>query len=85
VRRGGTVVCMFTKSPLTSLFAGRSSNQALEDWRDAADIVGVRWQIFLEADAESRSWAFARYVAALDAEEAAAAELSALALTDVAA
>jgi hypothetical protein len=81
VRRGGTVVRMSKTSPLTS----NSNNQALEDWRDAADIAGVRWQIFLEADAESRPWAFARYVAALDAEEAAAAELAALALTDLAA
>jgi hypothetical protein len=76
---------MFTTSPLTSLFAARSRDQALEAWREAADLVGVRWHDFLEAGAESRPWAFARYVAALDAEEKAAAELSALALTDVAA
>jgi hypothetical protein len=76
---------MFKTSPLTTLFAGHSRDQALDAWRDAADIVGVRWQIFLEAGPESRPWAFARYVSALDAEEAAAAELAALELTDVAA
>jgi hypothetical protein len=76
---------MFTTSPITSLFAGRSRDQALEAWRGAADLVGIRWQNFLEADSESRSWAFALYVAALDAEEAAAAELAALTMTDVAA
>ena len=76
---------MLTTNPITSLFAGRSRDQALEAWRTAADLVGTRWQNFREADAESRPWAFALYVAALDAEEAAAAELAALALTDVAA
>jgi hypothetical protein len=76
---------MFTTSPITSLFAGRSRDQALEAWRGAADLVGIRWQNFLEADSESRSWAFALYVAALDAEEAAAAELAASTMTDVAA
>jgi hypothetical protein len=76
---------MFTTSPITSLFAGRSRDQALEAWRGTADIVGIRWQNFLEADSESRSWAFALYVAALDAEEAAAAELAASTMTDVAA
>jgi hypothetical protein len=76
---------MFTTSPITSLFAGRSRDQALETWRDAADRVGIRWHEFLEADSQSRPWAFALYVAALNAEEAAATELAALALADVAA
>ena len=83
--RGGTVVRMFTTSPLTSLFAGRNRDEALEAWRETADLVGVRWHNFLKADAESRLWTFALYVAALDAEEAAATELAALSLTDVAA
>ena len=76
---------MFTTSPLTSLFAGRNRDEALEAWRETADLVGVRWHNFLKADAESRPWTFALYVAALDAEEAAATELAALSLTDVAA
>jgi len=51
---------------------------ALEAWRDAARLVSTRWEVFREADAESRSWAFASYVTALDAEEAAAAEMAGL-------
>ena len=47
-------------------------------WREAASLVSTRWQVFLEAEPESRAWAFASYVAALDAEEAAAAEMAAL-------
>ncbi len=76
---------MFTTNPITSPFAGRRREHALETWRDAADLVGVRWQDFVTADSESRSWAFVLYVAALDAEESAAAELAALATTDIAA
>jgi hypothetical protein len=56
----------------------RSRAQALETWREAASLVGVRWRHFLETDHARRSWAFAGYVAALDAEEAAASELAAL-------
>ena len=76
---------MKTTSPIISLFAGRNRGQALEAWREAADLVGMRWHEFLDAESESRPWAFALYVAALDAEEAAAAELAALALADLAA
>ena len=76
---------MITASPITTLFNGRSRDEALESWREAADSVGMRWQGFLQADSESRPWMFALYVAALDAEEAAAAELAALALADLAA
>ena len=76
---------MFTTTPITSPLGGRSRAQALKAWRDAADLVGIRWRDFLAAGSESRSSAFALYVAALDAEEAAAAELAALALTEIAA
>jgi hypothetical protein len=62
----------------TALFAGPNQAQAQEAWRDAASLVATRWQLFLEAEPESRAWAFACYVAALDAEEAAAADLAAL-------
>jgi hypothetical protein len=48
------------------------SDRAVEAWREAAQLVSARWAVFLEAEAESRRWAFASYVAALDAEEAAA-------------
>jgi len=54
--------------------------QALEIWRDAEDIVSMRWDAFLNAEPETRRWAFVSYVAALDAEEAAAAELASFSL-----
>ena len=53
---------------------------ALEAWRDAEQLVSTRWHAFLEAEPETRRWAFASYVAALDAEDAAATQLAALAL-----
>jgi uncharacterized damage-inducible protein DinB len=52
--------------------------QALEEWRDAEQLVSTRWDAFLQADSESRRFAFASYVAALDAEEAASLALWAL-------
>ena len=45
-----------------------------ERWRDAANVVAARWEAFLHAEAEAPGFAFASYVAALDAEEAAATE-----------
>ena len=55
-------------------------DQALEVWRDAEALVATRWQAFVEAEPETRRFAFASYVAALDAEAAAATELASLAL-----
>jgi hypothetical protein len=69
---------MFKTSHITSMFVSRGRTQALETWRDAAGLVRLRWWAFLEADAAGRSRAFAAYVAALDAEEAAAAEIAML-------
>jgi hypothetical protein len=69
---------MFPTAHSTTPFAGRSRDRALETWRDAASLVAIRWGVFLEAEPESRPWAFASYVAALDAEEAAAADMAAL-------
>ena len=54
--------------------------QALEVWREAEALVATRWHAFLEAEPETRRFAFASYVAALDAEEVAAAELASFAL-----
>ena len=54
--------------------------QALEVWRDAEHLVATRWQGFVKAEPEARRFAFASYVAALDAEEVAAAELASFAL-----
>jgi hypothetical protein len=69
---------MFGMAYGTALFAGSSQAQAQQTWRDAASLVATRWQLFLEAEPESRAWAFACYVAALDAEESAAADMAAL-------
>lgn len=52
--------------------------QALEEWRDAEQLVSTRWDAFLDAEPEGRRFAFASYVAALDAEEAASFALWAL-------
>ena len=69
---------MFPTAHSTPLFAGRGQARALETWRDAASLVATRWQNFLNAERETRVFAFASYVAALDAEEAAAADIAAL-------
>jgi hypothetical protein len=69
---------MFPTAHTTPLFAARGQTRALETWREAASLVAMRWQNFLDAEAESRAFAFASYVAALDAEEAAAGEMAAL-------
>jgi hypothetical protein len=74
---------MFKTSHITTMFADRSRTEALERWREAEGLVRLRWRAFLEADGTRRSRAFAAYVAALDAEEAAAAEIALL--SDVAA
>jgi uncharacterized damage-inducible protein DinB len=54
--------------------------EALEVWREAEQLVSTRWDAFLQAEPEARRFIFASYVAALDAEEAAATELASLAL-----
>ena len=54
--------------------------EALELWRYTEQLVSTRWDAFLEAEPEARPFAFASYVAALDAEEAAANELASLVL-----
>ena len=76
---------MFNTGPTTPLFAARGQASALETWREASSLVWVRWRVFLEADSVSRPWAFASYVAALDAEEAAATEVAALSSSAIAA
>ena len=54
--------------------------EALEVWREAEQLVSTRWDVFLAAEPETRRFAFASFVAALDAEEAAATELASLGL-----
>ena len=54
----------------------RYQARAFDTWRDAELLVQLRWDTFLVADRASRRGAFAAYVAALDAEAAAAGELA---------
>lgn len=56
-----------------------ASARALEAWREAEELVSVRWAAFLQADPQTRRWRFSAYIAALDAEEAAAGEIADLA------
>ena len=58
------------------LYQAQLQTLALDTWRDAELLVQLQWDTFLEADSESRRDAFAAYVAALDAEAAAAGELA---------
>jgi hypothetical protein len=53
--------------------------EALETWRATAHVASARWDRFVHAEPEMRVFAFASYVAALGSEEAAAADLAALA------
>jgi hypothetical protein len=80
IRYDRRAVKMFSTDHVTQVLAARGRAQAFDVWREAATLVATRWQLFLEAEAGGRQWAFASYVAALDAEEAAAAEMSALVL-----
>jgi hypothetical protein len=54
--------------------------RAVETWREAANLVSIRWLMFLESKPPERRGAFAAYVAALDAEEAAAERITRLAM-----
>ena len=67
---------MFTIPPGVGPFAARFRPPARGPWRDAAALVWNRWDMFLVAPPASRAAAFAAYVAALDAEAAAATELA---------
>jgi hypothetical protein len=64
---------------LTQLQKTRALVRTLDAWREAADLVWHRWTTYLAAEPEALTFAFASYMAALDAEEAAAAEIAALA------
>jgi hypothetical protein len=64
---------MFATQSKRPLAQGR----ALDVWREAADLVWLRWTMYLAVEPEARTFSFASYIAALDAEEAAAAELAA--------
>src|SRR4051794_26953845 len=67
---------MFPTNRPAGLLGSRSQSRALEAWQGAAQLVWTRWQTFLEAGPDTRAWAFAAYVSALDEESAAAADLA---------
>jgi hypothetical protein len=50
--------------------------RAREAWREAARLVSIRWATFLRTEAQTKEFAFMSYLAALNAEEAAAMELA---------
>jgi hypothetical protein len=58
------------------LYQAQLQALALDTWRDAELLVQSRWDDFLVADRATRRGAFAAYLAALDAETAAADELA---------
>jgi hypothetical protein len=60
------------------IYRARRFGMAQMRWRAAARIVALRWEDVLRSDADSRALAFASYLAALDTEEAAAAQMSRL-------
>lgn len=60
------------------IYRNRQLTRARDLWRDAARVVWARWDVFLRCEAHPRAFAFASYVTALDAEEAAAAEMARL-------
>jgi hypothetical protein len=66
----------FLTRPGSRLHGARLQAHALATWRDAEQLVRLRWDDFLAVDRASRRGAFAAYVAALDAEAAAAGELA---------
>ena len=66
----------FLIRPRAALYQAQLQASALDMWRDAELLVRLRWDAFLVADGASRPGAFAAYVAALDAEAAAAGELA---------
>jgi hypothetical protein len=66
----------FLIRPRAPLCHAQLQARALDTWRHAELLVQLRWYTFLEADGASRPGAFAAYVAALDAEAAAAGELA---------
>jgi len=57
----------------------RAQGIALMEWREAAELVSSRWQTYMDSEPEGRAFAFASYLSALDAEEAAAAGMRAVA------
>ncbi|HUA49925.1 MAG TPA: hypothetical protein VMA77_32130 [Solirubrobacteraceae bacterium] len=66
----------FLIRPGVPFYSRQLRARALRAWRIAADLVWARWEVLREATPESRSAAFAAYLAALDAEAMAATALA---------
>jgi hypothetical protein len=60
------------------IYRTRQLIRTTELWRDSARLVSTRWDVFLQCEPQTRGVAFASYLAALDAEEAAAADIARL-------
>jgi hypothetical protein len=63
---------------VSSPWTTRRVTRAQQRWRSAAQTVSARWETFVRADDWTRAFAFSSYVTALDAEEAAAADIARL-------
>ena len=63
---------------------GRAHSEALDGWRAAARLVAERWKQYTQAGSDEAAAAYGAYLAALDAEEAAAYELHELNLEQAA-
>ena len=74
---------LISTAPTTSP-ESETYERALEEWRTQARLVAELWDTFLAARGRGRSPAFGAYVAALDAEEAAASDLARVSLAKVA-
>jgi hypothetical protein len=68
---------MSVRDQRASLLSDGERATALDTWREAAELVSTRWAAFRDAAPNERSRTFALYVAALNAEEIAAAEIAA--------
>jgi hypothetical protein len=73
---GDVDVDVFAQMPFRNVQTPRAD--ALRVWRTAAHLVSARWNRVLKAEPGVRQECYAAYVAALDVEAAAAAELAAL-------
>jgi hypothetical protein len=68
-----------TARPLrVRITTARRVARARSAWRETARTVALRWDVFLGADSETRAFAYRSYLAALDAEERAAARIAEL-------
>jgi hypothetical protein len=74
----------FLINPATLPFKRDTQGDAIERWRRAEELVMERWKQYMAAGYMEREAAYRAYVAALDAEQAAASELEQLAFSKAA-